>query len=145
MPIPGHASKWQKLLDELHNLLAAPSEPNQPPSNTVMAASLILQPEELLEAPPMEQEDLLVMSDGEDASHGATAQHIHTTCPTTRLISACAGWKVLIPTIIDPFLKYMAATLRQPLAAVGSQLSSCTSSCQEQKLTAVLCLFFDRK
>ena len=85
------------------------------------------------------------MSDGEDASHGATAQHICTTCPATRSISACAGWKVLIPTIIDPFLKYTAATLHQPLVAVGSQLSLCMSSCQEQKLTMVLCLFFDCK
>ena len=110
-----------------------------------MAASPILQPDEPLEVPPMELEDLLVMSDGEGASHGTTTQHISTTHPTAKSISACAGWKVLIPTIIDPFLKYMAATLRQPLVAVGSRLSSCTSSCQEQKLNVVLCLFFDCK
>ncbi|KIM50930.1 hypothetical protein SCLCIDRAFT_144457 [Scleroderma citrinum Foug A] len=85
------------------------------------------------------------MSDGEDASHGSTAQHIHTIRTTPTSIAACAGWKVLIPTIIDPFLKYTAATLCQPLVALGLWLSSCTSSCQEQKLTTVLCLFFDRK
>ncbi|KIM56688.1 hypothetical protein SCLCIDRAFT_29357 [Scleroderma citrinum Foug A] len=115
-----------------------------------MVASPILQPDELfhpdepLEVPPMELDDMIVMSDGEDVSHGSTAQHIRTICPTPRSIAACAGWKALIPTIIDPFLKYTAATLRQPLVALGSRLSSCTSSCQEQKLTAVLCLFFDR-
>ena len=145
MPVPGHASKRQKLLDELHNLLVTSSEPKKPASSTVMAASPILQPDGLLEVPPMELEDLLVMSDGEGVSHGTTMQHISTTRPTARSISVCAGWKALIPTIIDPFLKYTAAMLRQPLAAVGSRLSSCTSSCQEQKLNAVLCLFFDCK
>ena len=88
---------------------------------------------------------MIVMSDGEDVSHGSTAQHICTIHPTPRSIAACAGWKVLIPTIIDPFLKYTAAMLRQPLVALGSWLSSCTSSCQEQKLTMVLCLFFNHK
>ena len=145
VPVPGHASKRQKLLNELQLLPAAPPEPEQPPSSTVIAASPILQPEDLLEAPPMELEDLLVMSDSEDAPHGATAQHICTTRPTARSISSCAAWKALIPTIVNPFLKYTAATLRQPLMALGSRLSSCTSSCQDQKLTAVLCLFFDRK
>ncbi|KIM64704.1 hypothetical protein SCLCIDRAFT_114545 [Scleroderma citrinum Foug A] len=72
-------------------------------------------------------------------------QRVRTICPTTRSIAACAGWKALIPTIIDPFLKYTAATLCHPLVPLGSCLSSCTSSCQDQKLTAVLCLFFDCK
>jgi len=117
VPIPGHASKQQKLLDELQLLLAAPPEPEQLPSSTVIAASPILQPEDLLEVPPMELEDLLVMSDSEDVPHGATAQHIHTTCPTARSISLCAAWKALIPTIVDPFLKYMAAMLHQLLAS----------------------------
>ena len=142
VPVPGHASKQQKLLDKLHDLLAPPSEPKQPPCNTAMAMSPILQPEEPLEAHPTELEDLLVMSDGEDVSHGTTVQHICTTRPTARSISACAGWKALIPTIVDPFLKYMAATLCQPLVALGPHLSLCTLSCQEQKLTAILCLFF---
>ncbi|KIM62208.1 hypothetical protein SCLCIDRAFT_25141 [Scleroderma citrinum Foug A] len=56
----------------------------------------------------------------------------------------CVDWKALIPTIINPFLKYTAAALGQPLAALGSRLSSCISNCQEQKLTTILCLFFDR-
>ena len=40
VPVPGHASKWQKLLDELQLLLAAPPEPKQLPSSTVIAANL---------------------------------------------------------------------------------------------------------
>ena len=42
IPIPGHASKWQKLLDELQDLLVASSELKQLPSSTAMVASPIL-------------------------------------------------------------------------------------------------------
>jgi len=64
-----------------------------PSSSTIVAASPspILQEEELLEAPPMELEGLPVLSDGEDVSHSATAQHIRTPCRTIRSVSACAG------------------------------------------------------
>ena len=144
-PVPGNASKRRKLDDELEALLATPSEPKRPLPTITASVSSILQEEEPLEAPPMELEDLSVLSDGEDASHSTTAQNTRTTRPTARSISTCAGWKALIPTIVDPFLKYTAATVRQPLVALGPCLSSCTSSCQEQKVTAVLCLFFDRK
>ena len=47
VPIPGHASKWQKLLNELQDLLAASSELKQSPSSTTMVASPILQPDDL--------------------------------------------------------------------------------------------------
>ena len=147
MPVPGNAVKWKKLEDEICALLVAPSELEQSPRSTIVAApsSPIIQVEEPLEAFPMEVEDLPVMSDDEDASHSATTQHMQTPRFTARSTSACAGWKALIPTIVDPFLKYTAAMFHQPLMSLGSRLSSCTSSCQEQKLTAVLCLFFDRK
>ena len=147
-PVPGNASKQWKLEDELEALLATPFEPKRPPPTiTIVDASVfpILREEELLEGSPMELEDLPVLSDGEDASHSTTAQNTHTTHPTARSISVCAGWKALNPTIVNPFLKYTAATVRQPLVALGPYLSSCTSSCQEQKVTAVLCLFFDRE
>ena len=144
--VPGHASKRQKLLDELGNLLTAQPSGLKPSLNSgVEAASPIHRPEELPEALQMEPEDMLFTFDDEDKSCDATEERVRTACPTTRSISMCAGWKSLIPTIIDPFLKYSAAALGQPLVALGSRISSCTSNCQEQKLTTVLCLFFDRK
>jgi len=144
--VPGHASKRQKLLDELGDLLTAQPSGLKPSLNSgVEAASPIHRPEELPEALQMEPEDMLFTFDDEDKSCDATEERVRTACPTTRSISMCAGWKSLIPTIVDPFLKYSAAALGQPLVALGSRISSCTSNCQEQKLTTVLCLFFDRK
>ena len=147
-PVPGNVSKRRKLNDELEALLVTPFEPKRPPPTITIVdvdVPLILREEELLEETSLELEDFPALSDGEDASHSTTAQNTRTTHPTARSISVCVGWKALIPTIVDPFLKYMAATVRQPLVALGPCLSSCTSNCQEQKVTAVLCLFFDRK
>ena len=72
-----------------------------------------------------------------------TVEHVHTVKPTTTSISMYASWKVVIPTIIDPFLKYTVAMLGKPLQVIDSLLLSCTAHCQEQNLTTVLCLFFD--
>ncbi|KIK12801.1 hypothetical protein PISMIDRAFT_82449, partial [Pisolithus microcarpus 441] len=53
------------------------------------------------------------------------------------------SWQAVIQTIIDPFIKYMTAMLGKPLPFLGSPLSLCTAHCQEQKVTNLLCLFFD--
>jgi len=144
--LPGHISKRQKLLDKLGDLLAAqPSELKSSLNGAIEVVSPTPLPEELSETLPMEPEEMLFTFDDEDMPCGAMQERLRTACPTTRSISMCAGWKALIPTIIDPFLKYTAAVLGQPLVALGSRLSSCTSNCQEQRLTTVLCLFFDRK
>jgi len=92
------------------------------------AASAAPRTEELPEALPMESEEILFTFDDEDMSCGAMEQRDRTSCPTSRSIAVCAGWQALIPAIINPFLQYTAAALGQPLVALGSQLSSCTSS-----------------
>ena len=145
VPIPGHSSKQQKLLDEVDHLLAAqPSESKLSPSSGVETAFPVPQFEELPEAFSADPEDMLSSHDGE-VPCSTTVECVRTSCPNTRSISICAGWKALILSNIDPFLQYMANSFGQPLAALSSQLSSCMSNCQEQKLTTVLCLFFDRR
>ncbi|KAI5998306.1 hypothetical protein EDD15DRAFT_2386945 [Pisolithus albus] len=64
---------------------------------------------------------------------------------TVSSISLCASWQAVIRTIIDPFIKYTTATLGKPLPSLSSPLSSCTAHCREQKVTNLLCLFFDRE
>ena len=139
--VPGQASKWRKLLDELNDLLEArTSEPS--PSGIAKAASPPLQHEELLEA-PTEPEDISFIDDDQPCI--ATTEHTRTSRHAASTISMYAGWKALILTIINPFLKYTAATLGQPLVMLGSRLHSCTSQCLDQKLTSIFCLFLDRR
>ena len=146
LPVPGNSSKQQKLLNELNNLLSPqPSDPKLSPSTIDRTASPIHELEQPLEALPMQMDEASFTIDAEEESCSVPTEHFHTVCPTARLISMCASWKALIPTLIDPFLKYMAAMLGQPLSTLGPQLSSCISDCEERNSTAILCLFFDHK
>ncbi|KIM51589.1 hypothetical protein SCLCIDRAFT_142981 [Scleroderma citrinum Foug A] len=64
-PIPGHASKRQKLLDEMHALLAAqPTRPDPSPCSTPQTISLILQPAGLSEDAQNAPDAGPVMHDG---------------------------------------------------------------------------------
>ena len=123
VPVLGHALRRQKLPDEL-NVLASSSQPNQPSSSTIIAASPspILQEEELLEALQMELDAFPVLFDGEDASHSAITQHIRIIHRTARSTSGCAGWKA-------------CGSNGSPTFALGFRLSSCISSRQAQKLS----------
>ena len=146
LPVPGNSSKWQKLLGKLNNLLSPrPLDPKLSPSTIDWTASPIHELEQPLEAPPMEMDEASFTIDAEEESCSVPTERFRTVCPTARSISMCAGWKALIPTLINPFLKYMAATLGQPLSMLGPQLSSCISDCEERNSTAILCLFFDHK
>ena len=139
--IPGHASKCQKLRDELQALLAPP--PFEPPvseNHVFQAASPSPKPTELQENLPMELEDTSFKT--EVHCDSPAVECICTSCSTSSL---CANWKAIIPTIIKLFINYTAATLSKPLSVLGSSISSCAAHCQEQKSTAVLCLCFDCK
>ncbi|KIJ20745.1 hypothetical protein PAXINDRAFT_37953, partial [Paxillus involutus ATCC 200175] len=53
------------------------------------------------------------------------------------------SWKVLIPTLVAPFLQYTARTLGKPLGAISSMISLCNEPMCEQKRTKILCLLFN--
>jgi len=131
-PVPGHAFKQQKLLDELHDLLAAqPSGPDPPPSSTPQTVSPIPEPAELSEDVPTEPDDTLPTFDDEGVPCGPAMQRVRTSFPTARSTSICDSWKAVIPTIVDPFLNYTTATLGQPLVALSSPLAACSAGCQD--------------
>ncbi|KAG1871255.1 hypothetical protein DFJ58DRAFT_892581 [Suillus subalutaceus] len=54
------------------------------------------------------------------------------------------NWTGVIPTLIEPFLTYLARTFGQPLEKSHSIISACITSSCAQKRTTVVCLFFDR-
>ena len=141
--IPGHALKRQKLHDEIEALLLAPSsiEPSVSENHSFQAASPIPEPTEPQENLPMELEDTSTF-ESEVHCDSAAAERVRTPCTTSSL---CASWKAIIPTIIEPFINYTAATVGKPLSVLSPSISSCVAHCQEQKSTAVLCLCFDRK
>ncbi|KIK77681.1 hypothetical protein PAXRUDRAFT_17336 [Paxillus rubicundulus Ve08.2h10] len=70
----------------------------------------------------------------------ATTWRIHPDLPAEQLYGS---WKVLIPTLVAPFLQYTARTLGKPLGAISSMISLCNEPACEQKRTKILCLLFD--
>lgn len=62
--------------------------------------------------------------------------------PAQRL---CMSWKVLIPTVIVPYLSYVSRTLGRPLPAIPASLSLCKhNNCMSKSLN-ILCLLSNRK
>jgi hypothetical protein len=55
------------------------------------------------------------------------------------------SWKALIPSLVDPHLKYSARTLATALGTVPNVISACTTLSCPQKRTLIVCLFFDSK
>ncbi|KAG1848710.1 hypothetical protein DFJ58DRAFT_662723, partial [Suillus subalutaceus] len=51
----------------------------------------------------------------------------------------------LIPTLVDPQLKYHACTIGQGLEKTHKVISACATLTCAQKKTSLLCLFFDSK
>ncbi|KAI5997612.1 hypothetical protein F5J12DRAFT_686747, partial [Pisolithus orientalis] len=52
------------------------------------------------------------------------------------------NWMAVIPMIIEPYLQYMAETVRKPLITYDKPLSGCQAGC-ELKHSSLLCLYFD--
>ncbi|KAG2125734.1 hypothetical protein DEU56DRAFT_873029 [Suillus clintonianus] len=54
-----------------------------------------------------------------------------------------ANWQKLIPTLVDPQLKYYARTIGQGLEKTNQVISACATLSCTRKKTNLLCLFFD--
>lgn len=55
------------------------------------------------------------------------------------------SWKALIPSLIDPYLKYSARTLATALTISPNTISACATPSCDFKQTSIVCLFFDSK
>jgi hypothetical protein len=90
-------------------------------------------------------EDYVDVEDPQPANpHKPFVQKRDTQRETQRLYDA---WKVLIPSLVLPFLTYMNKSAGHPTANTFEQdNSSCTTcSAETQKTTRILCLFWDRE
>ena len=83
-----------------------------------------------------------------DLSHGTETQ---TAMPRRRVLPDApaerlyANWKVLIPTLVSPYLHYMSRTLGKPLSPNPQSISLCKTDDCPRKSTKLLALLFDRK
>ncbi|KAG1836378.1 hypothetical protein C8R48DRAFT_623287, partial [Suillus tomentosus] len=67
------------------------------------------------------------------------------TIPDKSTDALYANWRKLIPTLVDPQLKYHARTLGQALEITHDVISACATLSCARNSTSILCLFFDSK
>ncbi|KAG2156682.1 uncharacterized protein EDB93DRAFT_1238950 [Suillus bovinus] len=65
----------------------------------------------------------------------------HRILPDKMANNLYTSWKALIPTLVDPHLKYSARTHGHPLAEICPVISACASSSCVQQRFSIVCLF----
>ncbi|KAG2054503.1 hypothetical protein BDR06DRAFT_1049502 [Suillus hirtellus] len=91
--------------------------------------------------------DTKIQVSEEISSHGPTeletCLHKRRTIPDKSTDALYANWRKLIPTLVDPQLKYHARTLGQALEITHDVISACATLLCARNSTSILCLFFD--
>ncbi|KAI6000025.1 hypothetical protein EDD15DRAFT_2362591 [Pisolithus albus] len=123
---PGQSSKQQRLLAHLDDLLNhnATSTPSGEPS---------------IDTPPPDLADteMMVVTDTEE-----TSDHEQSIPQRVRHDHFFNSWKLVISTIVHPYMQYLSETVGKPLAQQVSSLSACSKDC-EKRYTNITCLYFD--
>ncbi|KAG1879878.1 hypothetical protein F4604DRAFT_1923085 [Suillus subluteus] len=148
--IPGANSKHKRLLAQM----AALMNPQMLTTQTPSSSSAPAQPE----APanfddtasyPYDQDDSMVNDyqpdKGPCPTDLAPEDLGHRILPDKMANNLYTSWKALIPTLVDPHLKYSARTHGHPLAEICPVISACASSGCVQRQFSIVCLFFDHK
>ncbi|KIN99430.1 hypothetical protein M404DRAFT_30479 [Pisolithus tinctorius Marx 270] len=130
--IPGQSAKWQCLLQQLSDLLNHKSSPS--PLSTINSP-----PPEPTIPDALDDTDTIQHS-GDELSPKDVADYSMPSVAVDRLYD---NWMAVIPTIIEPYLQYMAETVGKPLITYDKPLSGCQAGC-ELKHSSLLCLYFDR-
>ncbi|KAG1887308.1 hypothetical protein F4604DRAFT_1917113 [Suillus subluteus] len=147
--IPGANSKHKRLLAQM----AALMNPQMLTTQTPSSSSAPAQPEA-----PANFDDTASYPYDQDDSMVNDYQPDKGPCPTDlapkdlgrRILpdkmanNLYTSWKALIPTLVDPHLKYSARTHGHPLAEICPVISACASSGCVQRQFSIVCLFFDR-
>ncbi|KAG1864624.1 hypothetical protein C8R48DRAFT_601821 [Suillus tomentosus] len=91
--------------------------------------------------------DTKIQVSEEISSHGPTELETclrkRRTIPDKSTDALYANWRKLIPTLVDPQLKYHARTLGQALEITHDVISACATLSCARNSTSILCLFFD--
>ena len=129
--IPGQDAKRQRLHQRLDDLLnrKLPVMPPPPVTNDPLLDAVI--EDATGNTDPIQHVDDDV---NEEIHHNSTP-----SVATSRLYD---NWHTVIPSIIQPYLQYLAETIGKPLTRPDATLIGCHRGC-EPKRTSLLCLHFD--
>lgn len=155
--IPGINSKHQRLLDQMAALMQPQVSTTETPTSTESQAPMDIEHtaghvDDTLNY-DYDDNDYIA----EEVAQPAQVASCPTNVPKVDLGRRCLlpnkmannlynAWKVLIPTLVDPHLKYSTRTHGCALPEVHPVISACAShtSCTHRQFS-IVCLFFDRK
>jgi hypothetical protein len=158
--IPGVNSQHQHLLDEMAALMKPQHSTTGIPSSKVTQGETQA-PMDIDYNAGHDDNDLSYVYDDDDHFANAAPQPDegalcptdvpkvdlgrHCILPDKMAINLYNTWKVLIPTLVDPHLKYSARTHGHALPEVHPVISACAGRRCSQRQFSIVCLFFDRK
>ncbi|KAG1879476.1 hypothetical protein C8R48DRAFT_767734 [Suillus tomentosus] len=125
--LPGANLRRRYLLTQMQRLMDPTSLPTGRSPSTLLGGRLVS--EEISSHGPTELE---------------TCLRKRRTIPDKSTDALYANWRKLIPTLVDPQLKYHARTLGQALEITHDVISACATLSCARNSTSILCLFFDR-
>ncbi|KAG1719944.1 hypothetical protein EDD22DRAFT_1027885, partial [Suillus occidentalis] len=157
--IPGVNSQHQRLLDEMAALMKPQHSTTGIPSSKVTQGETQA-PMDIDYNAGHDDNDLSYVYDDDDHFANAAPQPDegalcptdvpkvdlgrHRILPDKMAINLYNAWKVLIPTLVDPHLKYSARTHGHALPEVHPVISACAGRRCSQRQFSIVCLFFDR-
>lgn len=150
--IAGHSAKCHRLaahLEQLHSEV-----PCSPPSIETFADQLDDEFAYENHFDSNDQEFILSNSESHqvvgdtqllEATSGAQSLVRKCVLPDIFAEHLCSSWKTIIPTLIQPYLQYVAQTLGKPLPLFSLAIALCGQSQCTRKPVNILCLLFNRK
>jgi hypothetical protein len=142
--LPGVAAKRRRLLAQMEQLINP--EPEQTANDIhIQHAVTISDIHETDIMTDIPNPDFDIPSESPSTKRLDESRDTRRTLPDRSTDILYTRWKALIPTLIEPHLKYSTRMLATALQTVPPVISACAAPLCPQKQTPIVCLFFDSK
>jgi hypothetical protein len=139
--LPGAQAKRRRLLAVMEDLMNPEHQASKSPAPP--AARVIDEPPDPGDDCVMDDVKEFVSEEGTDFTGGQAKSK--RRIPDNSINTLYSSWSSLIPTLVEPQVKYYARTRGQPLERTHEVISACATLKCESKRTTLICLYFDRK
>jgi hypothetical protein len=147
---PGAELRRQQLLNQMQRLINPTSSPTghspTAPGSPSVEAEVNNMPDDLdfVDVGGVEVE-MSKESSSDMPSNSEISLQKRRILPDKSADALYGNWRKVIPTLVDPQLKYYTRTLGQALEKTHDVISACGTHSCVRKTTSMLCLFFDSK
>ena len=143
--IPGRELKWQQLQAELNTLLYPQNDGST--TTTDIPTTLDAGSQELPASPPIKPDEPFKFNyaDDDDIPFMEPESCPHIPARRIAITNQYDKWKSMIPTVIQPYIMYLAHLLGKTPTSPPTILSHCEGGCDIVKKSEITALFNDCK